>query len=139
MTEKIGADFFFVCFKRKVDFDEVRNAMDTLLFSQSTKDTIWAVLAAVLHLGNVAFTDKRNPDVDEVAKVVNKDTLAFAAKLVGCDPKVRRREAAGPLQAAGCSSSGSVASGGVWGGMITLGPDVSVVDVLFSFFCWCGA
>lgn len=71
-----------------MDFDEVRNAMDTLLFTQSTKDTIWAVLAAVLHLGNVAFTDKRHPDVDEVAKVANKETLAFAAKLVGCDPKV---------------------------------------------------
>lgn len=63
--------------------------MDTLLFTQSTKDTIWAVLAAVLHLGNVAFTDKRHPDVDEVAKVANKETLAFAAKLVGCDAKVR--------------------------------------------------
>ncbi|CAN0463338.1 unnamed protein product, partial [Ectocarpus sp. 8 AP-2014] len=42
----------------------------------------------VLHLGNVAFTDKRNPDVDEVAKVANKQTLAFAASLVGCDPKL---------------------------------------------------
>lgn len=62
--------------------------MDTLLFTQDTKDTIWSILAAVLHLGNVAFTDKRNPDVDEVAKVANKQTLAFAASLVGCDPKV---------------------------------------------------
>ncbi|CAN0551663.1 unnamed protein product, partial [Ectocarpus sp. 12 AP-2014] len=73
---------------RQVDFDEVRNAMDTLLFTQDTKDTIWSILAAVLHLGNVAFTDKRNPDVDEVAKVANKQTLAFAASLVGCDPKL---------------------------------------------------
>ncbi|CAN0359677.1 unnamed protein product [Ectocarpus sp. 6 AP-2014] len=72
----------------EVDFDEVRNAMDTLLFTQDTKDTIWSILAAVLHLGNVAFTDKRNPDVDEVAKVANKQTLAFAASLVGCDPKL---------------------------------------------------
>lgn len=72
-----------------MDFDEVRNAMDTLLFSQTNKDTIWSVLAAVLHLGNIAFTDKRNPDVDEVAKVANKETLAFAAKLIGCDSKVR--------------------------------------------------
>ncbi|CAM9396064.1 unnamed protein product, partial [Laminaria digitata] len=72
----------------EVDFDEVRNAMDTLLFSQQTKDTIWSVLAAVLHLGNICFTDKRNHDVDEVAKVANKDVLAFAANLVGCDPKL---------------------------------------------------
>lgn len=63
--------------------------MDTLLFSQQTKDTIWSVLAAVLHLGNISFTDKRNPDVDEVSKVANKDVLAFAANLVGCDPKAR--------------------------------------------------
>lgn len=63
--------------------------MDTLLFSQHVKETIWSVLAAVLHLGNIQFTDKRNPDVDEVAKVTNKDVLAFAAQLVGCDAKVR--------------------------------------------------
>lgn len=62
--------------------------MDTLLFSQHDKETIWSVLAAVLHLGNIQFTDKRNPDVDEVAKVANKDVLAFAAQLVGCDAKV---------------------------------------------------
>ena len=73
-----------------MDFDEVRNAMDTLLFSKETKDTIWSVLAAVLHLGNVRFTDRRNPDVDDPAKVVNADVLNFAARLVGCDPKVRR-------------------------------------------------
>lgn len=76
-------------FRLQVDFDEVRNAMDTLLFSQTTKDTIWSVLAAVLHLGNISFTEKRNPDVDEVAKVANRDVLAFAANLVGCDAKVR--------------------------------------------------
>ena len=74
--------------------------MDTLLFTQSTKDTIWAVLAAVLHLGNVAFTDKRHPDVDEVAKVANKETLAFAAKLVGCDAKVRA--VGGVISGVGC-------------------------------------
>lgn len=62
--------------------------MDTLLFSQTDKETIWSVLAAVLHLGNVAFTDKRRPDMDDEAKVVNKETLAFASKLIGCDPKV---------------------------------------------------
>lgn len=64
--------------------------MDTLLFSQQDKETIWAVLAAVLHVGNVQFTDKRHPDVDDEAKVANKETLAFASQLMGCDPKVSR-------------------------------------------------
>lgn len=62
--------------------------MDTLLFTQMDKETIWSVLAAVLHLGNVSFTDKRHPDVDDEATVINMDTLAFASKLMGCDPKV---------------------------------------------------
>lgn len=62
--------------------------MDTLLFSPADKETIWSVLAAVLHLGNVEFTDKRHPDVDDEAKVANRETLGFASHLMGCDPKV---------------------------------------------------
>lgn len=63
--------------------------MDTLLFTAKDKETIWSVLAAVLHLGNVTFTDQRHPDVDDEAKVTNMDTLAFASQLIGCDSQVR--------------------------------------------------
>ena len=39
------------------------------------------VLAAVLHIGNIAF------EGGEAARVANRRPMQFAAELMGCDPK----------------------------------------------------
>ncbi|CAM9464777.1 unnamed protein product, partial [Phaeothamnion confervicola] len=69
----------------EADFDEVRNAMDTLRFHSDEKQEIWKTLAAVLHLGNLVFSDRNNPPEDAPASVRNGDVLAIAAGLLSVD------------------------------------------------------
>jgi myosin heavy subunit len=73
------------------DFDEVCNAMDILNFEEANQMEIWKIVAAILHLGNVKFTENRNFDKDEAARIVNADTLSFAAGLIGITPAVLSR------------------------------------------------
>jgi myosin heavy subunit len=65
------------------DYDEVCNAMDILNFDDNDQMEIWKVLAAILHFGNLRFTDKPTPDKDENARIVNPDVLNFASGLLG--------------------------------------------------------
>jgi myosin heavy subunit len=62
------------------DFEHVRNALVVLGFEQKEIVSVWRVVAAILHLGNVEFT------AGERTKVVNTDVLARAAKLFGVEP-----------------------------------------------------
>ncbi len=70
------------------DYDEVLNAMDILHFSDSEQSEVWKILAAILHLGNVSFSEHANVDQDVEAKIVNSDTLSFAAGLIGCNASI---------------------------------------------------
>lgn len=53
------------------DFTEVKNAMDELGFEQKDKDSVWRILAAILHLSNVQF------DQLDQAKVSGKSKATF--------------------------------------------------------------
>ncbi len=70
------------------DYDEVLNAMDILHFSDPEQSEVWKILAAILHLGNVSFSKHANVDQDVEAKIVNSDTLSFAAGLIGCNASI---------------------------------------------------
>ncbi|CAH1988239.1 unnamed protein product [Acanthoscelides obtectus] len=48
------------------DYREVTNSLNTLQFSKDDQDTLWRVVAAILHLGNVEF------DVDEDKLILKK-------------------------------------------------------------------
>ncbi|CAM9661074.1 unnamed protein product, partial [Chrysoparadoxa australica] len=69
------------------DYDEVLNAMEVLKFNDEEINSMWPVLAAILHFGNIRFTDKKTVDRDEDAKVVDQDVLNFCSSLLGIDPK----------------------------------------------------
>jgi myosin heavy subunit len=68
------------------DYDEMCNAMDVLNFSDTDQMEIWKVLAALLHFGNVKFSDTAKVDRDVDAKIANPDVLSFAAGLIGVKP-----------------------------------------------------
>lgn len=69
----------------KGDFAAVRRAMSTMELSQDDQDDILYLVASVLHLGNVTFTEvdgvavvERPQVVDTVAKVIKSNTCGFA-------------------------------------------------------------
>ncbi|KAG5177395.1 myosin I, high molecular weight-Acanthamoeba sp [Tribonema minus] len=73
------------------DFDEVCNAMDILNFEESSQMEIWKIVAAILHFGNVKFTATAAFDKDETARIINTDTLNFAAGLIGINAQTFSR------------------------------------------------
>lgn len=59
------------------NFREVIASLNTLQFSKDEQDTLWRVIAAILHLGNLEFeTD------DEKLKVKNGKVAEIAADLL---------------------------------------------------------
>ncbi|XP_022246802.1 unconventional myosin-Id-like [Limulus polyphemus] len=60
----------------KSDYKSVNSAMRTLGFLQEHCDTLWKVVAAILHMGNIEFSME-----DDQTFVKNKDTLKILSKL----------------------------------------------------------
>ncbi|XP_037794658.1 unconventional myosin IC-like isoform X1 [Penaeus monodon] len=63
-------------------FEAVDYALDILNFSTEEQEAIWGVIAAILHLGNVTFTEDDNRN----AKVVDDQPVKECSKLIGCEP-----------------------------------------------------
>jgi len=61
------------------DFDDTNTAMKVLEFNKDDRDTLFKVVAAILHLGNIEFRG------DEVAEIVNPENLKKAADLLQVD------------------------------------------------------
>eukprot|EP01018_Ginkgo_biloba_P029722 Gb_18084 [translate_table: standard] len=68
-------------------FAETRNAMNAVGISEGEQDSIFRVIAAILHLGNVDFTEGKEPD----SCIPNGNRSIFhlktAAELFMCDAK----------------------------------------------------
>eukprot|EP01124_Arcella_intermedia_P005227 TRINITY_DN13079_c0_g1_i1.p1 TRINITY_DN13079_c0_g1~~TRINITY_DN13079_c0_g1_i1.p1 ORF type:complete len:2192 (+),score=673.69 TRINITY_DN13079_c0_g1_i1:67-6642(+) len=63
------------------EFEATRVALDILSFSKEEQDTIFRVIAAILHIGNVKFSG------DEQAKIVDEEPLRIAAELLKVETK----------------------------------------------------
>ena len=63
---------------RRADYTKVCAALKRLGFPQEATNTIWRVLASVLHLGNLTFDSKENEGTD----IVNQDVLKKIASLL---------------------------------------------------------
>lgn len=61
-------------------YNKTKNAMGYLGISEGTQDTLFAVLASVLHIGNIEFAA-----AGDGSKVKNEDVLGIAAGLLGVD------------------------------------------------------
>ncbi|KAK3921911.1 Unconventional myosin IC [Frankliniella fusca] len=66
----------------RADFAAVCKAMNTMELNQADQDAILAIVASVLHLGNITFTE-----VEGVATVERPQDVAVVAELLGCDPR----------------------------------------------------
>ncbi|XP_026275378.2 unconventional myosin IC isoform X2 [Frankliniella occidentalis] len=66
----------------RADFAAVCKAMNTMELSQADQDAILAIVASVLHLGNITFTE-----VEGVATVERPQDVATVAELLGCDAR----------------------------------------------------
>jgi myosin-1 len=65
----------------KNDFMVVRNAMKVFGITDESVGTIWKVLAGILHLGNITFSESTSSSTP--VNVTNKEALKKAAKSLG--------------------------------------------------------
>ncbi|XP_065191365.1 myosin-IIIa-like [Sycon ciliatum] len=61
-------------------FDELQQAMSIVGFEESDINGLVSSIAAILHIGNLSFTDK-----SDKAKLLNPDLLSHVASLIGVD------------------------------------------------------
>lgn len=66
------------------DFDVVRQSMKTLGYSDEEVDTIWKLVAAILHLGNLQFAEEGQDNVI----VTDPDLVNTIAGLLACSPEI---------------------------------------------------
>ncbi|XP_034239658.1 unconventional myosin IC isoform X2 [Thrips palmi] len=66
----------------RADFQAMCRAMSTMELQQEDQDAILAIVASVLHLGNITFAE-----VDGVAAVEKPKEVAIIAELLGCDAR----------------------------------------------------
>jgi len=64
------------------DLRAVYKAMDELDFSKDEKEWVFRTTAAILHLGNIKFSDKAEKGRVKGSKIKNRDALALAAKFL---------------------------------------------------------
>ncbi|XP_007939649.1 unconventional myosin-XV [Orycteropus afer afer] len=68
------------------DFQRLLEAMEVLGFSSEDQDSIFRILASILHLGNVYF-EKYETDAQEVASVVSAREIQAVAELLQISPE----------------------------------------------------
>ena len=71
--------------KDDVEFDELQHSMNTLHFSKEEQNSIFRIVAGVLHFGNLKFSVMENATGDNGSTIVNKDALTTACGLWGVD------------------------------------------------------
>lgn len=62
------------------DFSEVKKAFNTLEFSEIEQQDLFSVISAILHLGNVGFSEE-----DGVSVILKPDEVDIVSKLLRCD------------------------------------------------------
>eukprot|EP00731_Ephydatia_muelleri_P007717 Em0004g55a len=66
------------------DFDVVRQSVKALGYSDEEVDTIWKLVAAILHLGNLQFAEEGQDNVI----VTDPDLVKTIASLLACSPEI---------------------------------------------------
>jgi len=70
-----------------VEFKHVQHALTTLGFTESDKDAVFSILAAILILGNTKYKGV-SKGATEGSEVTNKEVLTSVAKLLKVNPEV---------------------------------------------------
>lgn len=67
----------------KIDYNEVNKAMKLVGFDENTVETIWGIVASILHLGNIKFEDSETNDKCAISKSSLSNEVNKIAKLLG--------------------------------------------------------
>lgn len=73
------------------EFDTMLRSMTSLDFAQTERDSIFKVIAAILHLSNVQFEVETRSIEEDASRVANMATLEMAAALIGLDADALKR------------------------------------------------
>uniref|UniRef100_A0A0D9VLR8 Myosin motor domain-containing protein n=1 Tax=Leersia perrieri TaxID=77586 RepID=A0A0D9VLR8_9ORYZ len=68
------------------EYWKTKRAMDIVGISRSDQDSIFRILAAILHLGNIEFSPGNEVDSSKIKDSTSNSHLQMAAKLFMCDP-----------------------------------------------------
>ena len=68
------------------EFSDIIKAMNTLQFSLDRQESVFRIITAVLHLGNILFLKSESNADDSKIDVSTRNNLDTAAKLLGLDP-----------------------------------------------------
>ena len=71
----------------KNDFDLVNKAMKIVGFDENTIETIWSIVASILHLGNIIFEDSETNDKCAISKSSVNNEIKVIAKLLNVGEK----------------------------------------------------
>lgn len=66
----------------KKDYQQVKQAFKIVGFNQDEISIVWKIIAAILHLGNLKFTDV---DGEHCSIARSNDSLTWISKLLSCD------------------------------------------------------
>ena len=69
------------------DFDEVKEALQTLEFNQQDVHSIFRIVAGILHLGNTEYQVVKSNYADDTSSVTDRAGLQVCAKLWKVDVK----------------------------------------------------
>ncbi|RUS71257.1 hypothetical protein EGW08_020980 [Elysia chlorotica] len=70
------------------DFNIVQNGMEIIGFSADERSQVLQLLASILKLGNVQFTDRPNEDGTDGSDIVNTKEVEEVASLLGCSLEI---------------------------------------------------
>lgn len=61
-------------------YNDVKNALTVIEFSDNEQSDMFSIIAAILHLGNIGFSEE-----DGLPKILKPDTVQTVSQLLGCD------------------------------------------------------
>ncbi|XP_044735340.1 unconventional myosin IC [Chrysoperla carnea] len=64
-------------------FNEIKRAMSTIEINEQEQKQIFSIVASILHMGNIGFTEHEG-----CAQIIKQEPVDIIAKLLGCDAQV---------------------------------------------------
>jgi len=90
------------------DFKAVQKALNGLAFSAQEQQSMWRIISAILHLGNVSFAEEQNGKGGGKVQVIQNDAITKAANMFQCDINYLKRALVSRSISTGVGKRGSV-------------------------------
>eukprot|EP01039_Chlorochromonas_danica_P007189 gene7189-7956_t len=73
------------------DFEDMKNSMSILKFSNDVQLEVFKIVAGVLHFGNLKFVVEKRETSEDACSITNPEVIAHASSLWGCDAEMMQK------------------------------------------------